>query len=382
MTTNGSLKVSPKRNPPFRAEHVGSFLRPASVRAAREKYAHGELSAEQLRSVEDDAIRELVAQQRGTGLKIISDGECRRLYFHLDFLEQLGGMHVSSNNLSDVSLKTHTIPTLSVVGKIKHVKAIQLSDFQFLQSLIQPERGEVAKVCIPSPTMAHFRRGRDGISMDAYPDLEEFYSDLAAAYRAEIQSLYDAGCRYIQLDDTNLAYLCDVSMRSAAESRGEDLSTLPARYAQLINACITPRPADLYIAMHLCRGNFRSTFFAEGGYAPVAEVLFSKIDVDVLLLEWENERSGDFEPLQYLVPGRAVVLGIVSSKFGELEKLKDMVERINQAAKHCNEGLKQLAVSPQCGFSSTYHGNDITEEQQWAKMKFVCDIAKDVWGAV
>jgi len=382
MTTNGSLKVSPKRNPPFRAEHVGSFLRPASVRAAREKYAHGELSAEQLRSVEDDAIRELVAQQRGTGLKIISDGECRRLYFHLDFLEQLGGMHVSSNNLSDVSLKTHTIPTLSVVGKIKHVKAIQLSDFQFLQSLIQPERGEVAKVCIPSPTMAHFRRGREGISMDAYPDLEEFYSDLAAAYRAEIQSLYDAGCRYIQLDDTNLAYLCDVSMRSAAESRGEDLSTLPARYAQLINACITPRPADLYIAMHLCRGNFRSTFFAEGGYAPVAEVLFSKIDVDVLLLEWENERSGDFEPLQYLVPGRAVVLGIVSSKFGELEKLKDMVERINQAAKHCNEGLKQLAVSPQCGFSSTYHGNDITEEQQWAKMKFVCDIAKDVWGAV
>ncbi|KZT55214.1 UROD/MetE-like protein [Calocera cornea HHB12733] len=379
---NGHAETKRKPNPPFRAEQVGSFLRPAPVRAAREQYSQGKLSADELRAVEDEAIRELVAKQRASGLKIISDGECRRLYFHLDFLEQLGGMHVSSNDLGDGNLKTHTIPTLSVVGKIEHVRPIQLRDFRFLQSLVKSEEGEVAKVCIPSPTMAHFRRGREGISMEAYPELEEFYSDLAAAYRAEIQSLYDAGCRYIQLDDTNLAYLCDESMRAAAESRGEDLSTLPNRYAQLINSCITPRPADLCIAMHLCRGNFRSTFFAQGGYAPVAEVLFSKIDVDVLLLEWENERSGDFEPLRHLVPGRAVVLGIVSSKFGEMEKMEDMVERIQQAGKYCQEGIQQLAVSPQCGFSSTYHGNDITEEQQWAKMKFVCDVAREVWGTV
>jgi len=228
--------------------------------------------------------------------------------------------------------------------------------------------------------MAHFRGGRPAISSVVYPDLEDFFKDLVVAYRAEIKSLYDAGCRFIQLDDTNLAYLCDVKMRSMVNERGEDADALLDRYATLINACIADRPADLVIGMHLCRGNFKSQFFASGGYEPVAKIVFRDIQVDILYLEWESDRAGNFEPLRFLAPGRKVVLGLVSSKVGTLEDKRMIIRRIREAAGFCGEGVRQLALSTQCGFSSTYHGNAITEEDQWRKLGLIREIAEEVWG--
>jgi len=286
-------------NPPFRADHVGSLLRPAAVHEARARHTRGELDDDGLASVEDAAIVDMIPKLAATGMQAITDGEFRRAWFHLDFLEQLDGVSVtgaiasSSDSQETVGV---TPPKISVTGKLRHARNIQVADYEFVDS----HTDLTPKVCIPSPTMVHFRGGRAGIDIESYPDLDEFFEDLAQCYRDEIAALYSAGCRYLQLDDTNLAYLCDPAMREGAAQRGDDPDELPRTYAHLINSALQGRPDDLTVGIHLCRGNFRSTYFASGGYEPVAEVLFSELDVDAYFLEYDDERSGDFAPLRFV----------------------------------------------------------------------------------
>jgi 5-methyltetrahydropteroyltriglutamate--homocysteine methyltransferase len=366
--------------PPFRADHVGSFLRPPVLLAARERSRRGEITRQQLREVEDIAIRDIVRFQEDLGLKGITDGEFRRTYFHIDFLEQLAGVVTRGG----IATTFHTAqgkvdfapPVMHISGPVRHVKPIQVDDFSFLKSVTR----RLPKVTIPSPTMLHFRGGREAISRDAYPDLEPFYADVAAAYRAEINALGAAGCRYLQLDDTNLAYLCDERMRAGARKRGDDPDELPRRYARLINAAIADRPAGMTVCIHLCRGNFRSAWVAEGGYEPVAEVLFNELRVDGYFLEYDDARSGDFAPLRFVPKGKTVVLGLVTTKLDALESKDAIKRRINEAATRVP--LEQLCLSPQCGFSSTVEGNAIAHDAQAAKLRLVVDTARDVWGDV
>ncbi|NBP46171.1 MAG: 5-methyltetrahydropteroyltriglutamate--homocysteine S-methyltransferase [Betaproteobacteria bacterium] len=364
---------------PARYDHVGSFLRPAYLLEAREKKAKGEITPEALRQVEDKAIAEVVQFQQDVGLKSITDGEFRRTYFHIDFLEQLGGVQTEiplSVQLADGSVKLAP-PIIRVMDKVRHVKDIQLADFQYLRSLVA--KGCTPKVTIPSPTMLHFRGGRAGISKDAYPELDPaFYDDVAKAYGDELRSLAAAGCTYVQMDDTNLAYLCDEKMREAARQRGDDPNELPHRYAQFINKVVAQKPAGMTLAMHLCRGNFKSTHAAEGNYEPVAEALLSEMDIDAYFLEYDDDRSGDFRPLRFLPKGKLVVLGLVTTKFGQLESKDSLKRRIDEAARYAP--LDQLALSPQCGFSSTVHGNNIAVEDQRTKMRLVIETAQEVWG--
>jgi 5-methyltetrahydropteroyltriglutamate--homocysteine methyltransferase len=370
--------MTARTTPPFRADHVGSFLRPKRLLDARQQRQEGKITAEQLRAVEDDAIREIVAFQEDVGLQSITDGEFRRTYFHLDFLEQLQGVEVKGGIAVSFKKSDGTIdfapPVMSVTGKIGHAKPIQLRDFEFLKSVTT----RTPKVTIPSPTMLHFRGGRGAISKDAYPDLEPFFADVGAAYRDELASLAAAGCRYVQMDDTNLAYLCDEKMREGARQRGDDPNELPRRYARLINLAIQDKPAGMVTGVHLCRGNFKSAWAAEGGYEPVAEVLFNELKVDAYFLEYDDARSGDFAPLRHVPKGKFVVLGLVSTKLGTLESKDDIKRRIDEAAKYVP--LEQLCLSPQCGFSSTVHGNDIAVDMQRQKLKLVLDVAREVWG--
>ena len=366
-----------KLNPPFRADHVGSLLRPPEVLAARKQCAEGKLSRAELRAIEDKHIAHAVKMQESVGLKAITDGEYRRAFFHLDFLEQLEGVTVSGAIAanSDAQEKVHfTPPKLSVTGKLRHVRNIQVDDFNYLKSQVS----QTPKVSIPSPTMVHFRGGRAAIDIHAYPDMDEFFEDLAQCYRDEIAALYAAGCRYIQMDDTNMAYLCDPMMRQGAIDRGDDPNTLPRTYAALINAVIDNRPADLTIGVHLCRGNFRSQWFAAGGYEPVAEVLFNELNVDAYFLEYDDERSGDFAPLRFVPNNKTVVLGIITSKFPQLENAEFLRRRIDEAAKYMP--LQNICVSPQCGFSSTEHGNDVSMDDQWRKLELVVNTAQAIWG--
>ncbi|GAB2575845.1 5-methyltetrahydropteroyltriglutamate--homocysteine S-methyltransferase [Spirosoma areae] len=364
--------------PPFRADHVGSLLRTPAVKENRLKWKKGEISADELRAIEDAAIAETVRKVESTGMKSITDGEFRRDYFHLDFLKELAGVTVTggidANPAAKAAEDGFTPPKLSVTGKLKHVHDIQVADFNYLKSVVS----QTPKVSIPSPTMVHFRGGRKSIDINSYPDMDEFFHDLAAAYREEIDHLYQAGLRYLQLDDTNLAYLCDPNMRAAAAERGEDPDELPRTYAALINSVIDGRPDDLTVGIHLCRGNYRSTWFAEGGYEPVAEILFNSINVDAYFLEYDDERSGDFAPLRFVPDNKMVVLGIVSSKLKQLESVEEMAKRIDEAAKYMP--LDNMCVSPQCGFSSTHHGNDLTADDQWRKLELVVDTAIKVWG--
>ncbi|MBK9607674.1 MAG: 5-methyltetrahydropteroyltriglutamate--homocysteine S-methyltransferase [Betaproteobacteria bacterium] len=365
--------------PPFRADHVGSFLRPTALHEARGRFKQGEIDQAALRLVEDAAIREVVRLQESVGLQGITDGEFRRTYFHIDFLEQLAGIEtkggISVSFHSNAGSVDFAPPVMHITDKVRHVKPIQRADFEFLRSITT----RTPKVTIPSPTMLHFRGGRNAISKTAYPDLEEFYDDVAAAYRAELKSLGDAGCRYVQLDDTNLAYLCDEKMREGARKRGDDPNELPRRYARLINAAIADRPAGMRICVHLCRGNFKSAWAAEGGYEPVAEVLFNELKVDAYFLEYDDARSGDFAPLRFVPAGKIVVLGLVSTKLGELEAKDTIKRRIDDAARFMP--LDQMCLSPQCGFSSTVHGNVIAAEAQRAKLELVVETANEVWGA-
>jgi len=366
------------RQAPFRADHVGSFLRPQALLEARAAKARGEIDAEALREAEDAAISEIVRFQEDLGLQGITDGEFRRTYFHVDFLTQLDGVIEEGGT----AVKFHRAdgeldyapPVMKVTGQVRHARDIQRRDYEYLAAATT----RTPKVTIPSPTMLHFRGGRAAINEEVYPDIEQFYADVAAAYRAEIASLAEAGLRYIQLDDTNLAYLCDETQRENARRRGMDPDELPRLYARLINDSIRDRPDDMVACVHLCRGNFRSSWAAEGGYEPVAEVLFNALEVDGYFLEYDDPRSGDFAPLRHVPKGKTVVLGLVTTKLDALEDKDDVKRRIDEAARFMP--LDQMALSPQCGFSSTVHGNEIEVEGQAAKLRLVVDVARDVWG--
>jgi 5-methyltetrahydropteroyltriglutamate--homocysteine methyltransferase len=364
--------------PVFRADHVGSFLRPKYLLDARAQFAQKQITAEQLRLVEDRAITEIIKFQEDVGLQGVTDGEFRRTYFHIDFLQQLGGVKTDipvTIRKPDGSEELAP-PVIRVIGKVRHEKDIQLADYNYLSS----QTTRTPKVTIPSPTMLHFRGGRAGISKEHYPDLDAgFYDDVAAAYGAELQSLHKAGCNYVQMDDTNLAYLCDDRMREAARLRGDDPDELPHRYAQFINKVAALKPAGMRLAVHLCRGNFKSTWAAQGSYEPVAEALLSEMNVDSYFLEYDDARSGDFKPLRHLPKGKTVVLGLVTTKFDLMETKDDIKRRIDEASKYVS--IDQLALSPQCGFSSTVHGNNIQEQAQRNKLRLVIETAQDVWGS-
>ena len=370
--------------PPFRADHVGSFLRPAYLLEAREAFFQRKaITTEQLRAVEDRAIAEIVAFQRSVGLQSITDGEFRRTYFHIDFLEQLGGVKTDIPVTVRRADGTEELapPVIRVTDRVRHVRDIQRADFVYLQQQVQAtgDPALMPKVTIPSPTMLHFRGGRAGISREAYPELDPaFYDDVAQAYADELHSLHAVGCRYVQMDDTNLAYLCDEKMREAARQRGDDPNELPHRYAQFINKVVDRKPAGMTLAMHLCRGNFKSTHAASGNYEPVAEALLSEMRLDAFFLEYDDDRSGDFRPLRFLGKGKLVVLGLVTTKFGQLESKDTLKRRIDEAAKYAP--LDQLCLSPQCGFSSTVHGNNIAVEDQRSKLRLVVETAQEVWG--
>jgi len=375
-------KTMPLPTGVYRVDHVGSFLRPESVLKARAAAANGQISAAQLRNVEDAAISYVAKKQIESGLQSITDGEFRRAYFHLDFLKHLDGIQ-EKGQVGNIRHKDgFSPPRLVVKGKLSHPKAIQVDDFQFLEQTITDNDGKAsAKVCIPSPTMVHFRGGRTSIDISVYPDLDIFFADLARVYQEELASLYEAGCRFVQFDDTNLAYLCDPDMRKAAEQeRNEDLSTLPRKYAELINAAISKRPADMKIGIHLCRGNYRSKWFASGGYEPVAELLLKELNVDAYFLEYDDARSGDFSPLRHLPEHKVVVLGLMSSKKNTLDDKEVIMKRLREAASIVPKGLDQLCLSHQCGFSSTAEGNELSEEEQWEKVRLSVDIAKSIWG--
>ncbi len=365
-----------RTTPPFRADHVGSFLRPKFLLDAREQFKQGAITAAQLRAVEDRAITEIVKFQEDIGLQSITDGEFRRTYFHIDFLDQLGGVKtdVPVTIVKPDGTQELAPPVMRVVGKVRHARDIQRADFEYLKR----QTTRTPKVTIPSPTMLHFRGGRAGISKEAYPDLEPFFQDVADAYGDELRSLAAAGATYVQMDDTNIAYLCDDKMREAARARGDDPNELPHRYAGFINRVVAQKPAGMTLAVHLCRGNFKSTWAAQGGYEPVAEALLSEMNVDAYFLEYDDARSGDFRPLRFLPKGKTVVLGLVTTKLGQLEDKDAVKRRIDEAAKYVP--LEQLALSPQCGFSSTVHGNDIAVEAQRAKLQLVVEIANEVWG--
>lgn len=371
--------MAQRTTPPFRADHVGSFLRPKELLDAREQHQRGAISKDELRKVEDRSIRDIVRFQEDLGLQAVTDGEFRRTYFHIDFLEQLEGVETRGGLTAHFHSAKGEVdfapPVLHVTGKVRHARPIQVADFEFLKSVTR----RVPKLTIPSPTMLHFRGGRGAISREAYPDLDGFFDDVALAYRAEIEALGAAGCTYLQLDDTNLAYLCDPKMREGARQRGDDPNELPRRYARLINAAISPRPAGMRICTHLCRGNFKSAWVAEGGYEPVAEVLFNELKVDGYFLEYDDARSGDFSPLRFVPKDKTVVLGLVTTKVGELESKDAIKRRIDEAARYVP--LEQLCLSPQCGFSSTVHGNEIARESQATKLRLIVEIAREVWGA-
>jgi 5-methyltetrahydropteroyltriglutamate--homocysteine methyltransferase len=364
---------------PARHDHVGSFLRPDYLLKARAQHARGAINATQLRAVEDRAIAEIAKFQQDVGLRSITDGEYRRTYFHIDFLDQLGGVQTSPPTIVTKPDGTTGLapPVMKVIGKVRHERDIELANFQYLKGCLCA--GCTAKVAIPSPTMLHFRGGRDGISKEAYPELDPaFYDDVARAYGDELRSLAAAGCNYVQMDDTNLAYLCDPKMREAARLRGDDPNELPQRYAGFVNKVAAQKPAGMLLAIHLCRGNFKSTFAASGDYEPVAEALLADMNVDAYFLEYDDERSGDFRPLRHLKKGKIAVLGLITTKTGALEKKDDIKRRIDEAARYAP--LEQLALSPQCGFASSAEGNSISWDDQRRKLELVVEIADEVWG--
>ncbi len=365
---------------PFRADHVGSFLRPTRLVIARQKYAEGDITAAALRLVEDDCIREVIRKQEEVGLLGITDGEFRRTFFHTDFLEHLDGVTIREGNFlakfqkDDGTKLSFVPPNMAITGKIGHSNPIQGGDYDFLASVVS----KTPKVTIPAPSMLHFRGGREAIPEALYPDLEDFYADLTAAYREEINDLASRGCRYLQFDDTNLAYLCDPAIRQSTRERGDDPDLLTRKYCELVNESIKDRPDDMVITVHLCRGNFKSAWVAQGGYEPVAEILFNEMNCDGFFLEYDDERSGDFAPLRFVPAGKTIVLGLMSSKHAAIESTTELKQRISEASHYID--LDQCALSHQCGFSSTAHGNELEDQDQWYKLERCVEVAQDVWG--
>jgi 5-methyltetrahydropteroyltriglutamate--homocysteine methyltransferase len=368
-----------RTTPPFRADHVGSLLRPKELLAARQGRERGEVTPEQLRAIEDSCIRDVVKLQEDVGLSGITDGEFRRAIFHVDFLKRIHGVSVSAAKYTvkfrgDNKEIDFAPPVLGVSERlVRPSGGVAVEDFRFLAATTQ----RTAKLCIPSPSMLHFRGGRGSVNEQAYPDIAEFFSDLSRVYREEVADLAAAGCKYLQLDDTNLAYLCDPEHRNRAKAIGEDPDKLPSVYARLISDSIKDRPADMKTCIHLCRGNFRSTWVAEGSYETVAETLFNEIGVDAFFLEYDDARSGGFEPLRFVPKGKLVVLGLVTSKRPALESKDELKRRIDEAARYMP--IESLALSPQCGFSSSEHGNDLSVAEQIAKLRLVVETAQEIW---
>ncbi len=366
-----------RTKPPFRADQVGSFLRPEPLKRARAQFEKGEIDAAALRAVEDQEIRSLIRKQEETGLKLATDGEFRRSWWHFDFLGLLDGVSLveTAQGIQFAGVQTKA-QTLTVTGKVDFPDTHPFLDhFRFLKA----NTSVVPKMTIPSPTVLHFRGGRRAISETVYPDLDGFFADTGKAYAKAVKAFYDAGCRYLQFDDTVWAYLCSPAEMQKAKERGEDVDGLQDKYVAMINLALKDKPADMVITTHVCRGNFRSTFISSGGYEPVAEALLARCDYDGYFLEYDTDRAGGFEPLRFLPKGdKQVVLGLITSKSGTLEKKDDVKRRIHEAAKFAP--LEQFCLSPQCGFASTEEGNILTEDQQWAKMREVVELSEEVWG--
>src|SRR5712692_484366 len=366
----------PRSKPPFRADHVGSLLRPAALKDARAKRERGEIGAEALEAIEDREIENVIKRQEAAGLTSITDGEFRRAFWNYDFLGKLDGVEAYLGERKIKFQGKQPKPMmLRVIGKLgSYSPHPMIEHFKYVAAHTK----QTAKMTIPSPSSLHFRYGRSAVPEAIYPDMADFYRDLGESYRKAVRAFADAGCRYIQLDEVNFTYLCDPKLRALVADRGEDPDQLPHVYARMINAALSDLPADTTKAMHLCRGNFQSTFVASGGYEPVAEILFNEIAIDAYFMEYDSERAGGFEPLRFVPAGKTVVLGLVTSKRGTLEDKDALKRRIDQAARFVP--LERLCLSPQCGFASTEEGNILSEDEQWAKLARVVEVAEEVWG--
>jgi 5-methyltetrahydropteroyltriglutamate--homocysteine methyltransferase len=366
----------PRSKPPFRADHVGSLLRPAALKEARAKRERGEISADALKAIEDREIENVIKKQEAVGLRSVTDGEFRRAFWNYDFLGKLDGVEAYLGERKIKFQGPQPKPMmLRVTGKLgAYSPHPMIEHFRFVAAHTKA----APKMTIPSPSSLHFRYGRDAVPETVYPAMDDFYRDLGESYRKAVRAFADAGCRYLQLDEVNFTYLCDPKLREFVANRGDDPERLPHVYAAMINRAISDIPADMTIAMHLCRGNFQSTFVASGGYEPVAEILFNAIKVDGYFMEYDSERAGGFEPLRFVPKGKMVVLGLVTSKSGKLESKDALKRRIDQAAAFID--LDQLCLSPQCGFASTEEGNILAEDEQWAKLAMVVEVADEVWG--
>jgi 5-methyltetrahydropteroyltriglutamate--homocysteine methyltransferase len=365
-----------RTTPPFRADHVGSLLRPATLKEARLKRERNEITADALRAVEDREIDKAIKKQEEIGLKLATDGEFRRSWWQFDFFKGLDGVELYQVGegiaFHGVATKAESV---RVVGRVGYSTHPHVADFRF----VKDHARVVPKMTIPSPAVLHFRQGRRSISKDAYPELDAYFDDVGNAYRKAVRAFYDAGCRYLQLDDTTWSMMCDARELDHSRERGDDPPTLPAAYARLINKTLEGKPADMVVTMHSCRGNFRSTWIAEGGYDPMAERLFNEVNVDGYFLEYDSDRAGGFEPLRFFPKGKKqLVLGLVTSKSGKLENKDAIKRRIEEAAKYV--ALDQLCLSPQCGFASTEEGNVLSEDEQWAKLRMIVELADEAWG--
>jgi 5-methyltetrahydropteroyltriglutamate--homocysteine methyltransferase len=366
----------PRTKPPFRADHVGSLLRPAALKEARARRERGEIGSDELKAIEDREIEKAIAKQEATGLRSVTDGEFRRAFWNYDFLGKLDGVEAYLGERKIKFQGRQPKPMmLRVVGRLGSYSAHPMIEhFKFVKAHAKA----TPKMTIPSPSSLHFRYGRDAVPVAIYPAMEDFYRDLGESYRKAVRAFADAGCRYLQLDEVNFTYLCDPKLRELVANRGDDPEQLPHIYARMINAAISDVPADMTIAMHLCRGNFQSTFVASGGYEPVAEILFNEIGINAYFMEYDSERAGGFEPLRFVPKGKTVVLGLVTSKSGKLESKDELKRRIDQAAKFVD--LDRLCLSPQCGFASSEEGNLLAEDEQWAKLAMIVELADEVWG--
>jgi methionine synthase II (cobalamin-independent) len=374
-------QIMPRTSPPFRADHVGSLLRPAALKAARGKRERGEITAEELKAIEDREIAQVIRKQEEAGLKSVTDGEFRRAFWNYDFLGRIDGVEAYLGERKIKFQGPQPKPMmLRVVGKLGGYRTHPMIDhFKFVAAHAEAAPNKATpKMTVPSPSSLHFRYGRDAVPSMIYPDMAEFYRDLGEGYRKALRAFADAGCRYLQLDEVNFTYLCDPKLRAFVADRGDNPDELPHIYARLINAALSDLPAGVTKAMHLCRGNFQSTFVASGGYEPVAEILFNEIAIDAYFMEYDSARAGGFEPLRFVPKGKMVVLGLVTSKSGALESKDELKRRIEEAAKFV--ALDQLCLSPQCGFASTEEGNILSEEEQWAKLRRVVGVAEEVWG--